>query len=205
MEMRARTYSYLEKTMNEQELDKFACDIATSYATSEGQYSRRYYTKIYNITSDCFYKLLERAIVRDLVLDEIVDKMRQKAYKNSNTKSMEKSGKNTVTSHIHYAKMIGERKWFKFLRDFPKNEKIEITTYFAEHFETSKSECAKKFNISNVSLDKIIENTLIENYVDDEIFSKIRTRSLGKEPTKIAINYFATLKRKRNKRKKTAS
>ena len=126
MEMRARTYSYLEKTMNEQELDKFACDIATSYATSEGQYSRRYYTKIYNITSDCFYKLLERAIVRDLVLDEIVDKMRQKAYKNSNTKSMEKSGKNTVTSHIHYAKMIGERKWFKFLRDFPKNEKIEI-------------------------------------------------------------------------------
>ncbi len=101
--------------------------------------------------------------------------------------------------------MIGERKWFIFLRDFPKEKKIEITTYFAEHFEVSKAECAKKFSISTIELGKIIEDTLLNNNVDDEIFSKIRTRSLGNNPSEISVKYFATLKRKRNKMKKAAN
>ena len=201
----ARTYEYLEKTMSEQELDKLACDLDTSYATSGDKFSRSYYTRIYNITSECFYTLRDRGIVRGLVTDEIVDKMRQKSYRNSNAKSMEKSGQNTMKSYTHYAELLGERKWFIFLRDFPEDEKIEITTYFAEHFEVSKAECAKKFNVSTIELGKIIEDTLLKNKVDDEIFSKIRTRSLGDNPSKISKNYFATLKRRRNKMKKATS
>lgn len=202
MERVNRTYEDLEKIMNEHELDKFASDLGTSYATSSDEFTRSYYTRQYQITSECFYKLRDRSIVRDLVPDEIVDKMREKSYRNSNARSMELCGQRAVTSHVHYAKLLGERKWFKFLRDFSEEDKIKITTYFAENFEVSKAECAEKFNLSTIELGKIIEDTLLRSKVDDKIFSKIRKRSLGDKPTKTSVRYFATLKRRRNKMKK---
>ena len=131
--------------------------------------------------------------------------MRKKASINSNQKSQEMSGGGTVQSEVHYAKLIGERRWFIFLRDIPKEQKIEITTYFAEHPEVSKEECANKFGISKVVHDKIVEDTLLKNEVDDDVFIRIRKRSLGSNPSKPAISYFNSLKRKRNKNKKTAS
>lgn len=203
-EKKLRSYTNMQKNSEEEELDQFAREIAKSYATSELHYSRSYYTKHYEINTSCFTKLLERAVVRDLVSDDIVRKMRKKAYRNSNIKSIEYSGDGTIATEVHYAKLLGERKWFRFLRDFPENKKIEITTYFAEHFEISKSECAEKFNVSTIELGKIVEDTLINNKVDDEIFSKIQTRSLGDNPSESSVKYFATLKRKRNKMKKTA-
>lgn len=208
MKDKARTYAYLENTMTVQELDQFAKDVATSYATSEYRFSWRYYTKFYNITKKCFYSLLRRAVVRDLVPDEIVNKMKKKSSANSNRKSRENTGKGTIQSEVNYAKMIGERRWFIFLRDFPKETKIEITTYFAEHPEASKEECADKYGIpraKTIAIDKIIEDTLLQNYVDDKIYEKIRERSLGANPSEVASNYFKALKRKRNKNKKTAS
>lgn len=204
MEDKARTYAYLEKTVIEQELDQFAKDVATSYGTSEYRFSWKYYTKFYNITQKCFYSLLCRAVVRDLVTNEIINKMRKKSSANSNQRSIENAGKGTIRSEVHYAKMIVERRWFIFLRDFPKEIKIEITTYFAEHPEASKEECANKFSISKVVHDKIVEDTLLKNEVDDEIFLKIRKRSLENNPSKVATSYFAALKRKRNQNKKTA-
>lgn len=200
-----RSYTDMQRNTSQKDLDQFARDIAISYATSELHYSRSYYTSKYIVNSSCFTKLLERAVVCDLVSDEIVNKMRKKAYRNSNIKSIEYSGDGTIATEVHYSKMIGERKWFKFLRDFPEEDKIKITTYFAEHFEVSKAECAKKFNLSTIELGKIIEDTLLKNKVDDEIFSKIRTRSLGDNPSESSIKYFATLKRKRNKMKRATN
>lgn len=200
-----RSRTNLERTMTEVEIDQFATLVSTAYATSGLEFSRDYFTKAFNITSSCFYWLRDRSIIRDLVSDEMVDKMRTKSSANSNRKSRENANVGTAASEAHYARLIGKRRWFIYLRDFPKEKKIEITTYFAEHPKVSKEECAKQFGLSKVALDKIIEDTLIKNEVDDEIFSKIRKRSLGNDPSKIAINYFANLKRKRNKNKKTAS
>lgn len=201
----ARTRTDLERMMSPKELDQFSRQRSMEYAKGGLEFSRSWFTKAYNITSACFYWLLERSVVRDLVSDEIVDKMRRKSVANSNIKSQENAKTNTIASEVHYAKLIRERKWFIFLRDFPEEDKIKITTFFAKHPEVSKEECAKQFGISKASLDKIVEDSLLENRVDDEIFLRIRARSLGANPSKIAINYFTTLKRKRNQNKKTAS
>lgn len=204
----ARTKTDLEKTMTPEELDQFSIQVSTIYATSELRFSRSYFIKVYDITSDCFYWLLDRSVIRNLVPDKIVDKMRKKASINSNRKSQEMSGEGTVQTEVHYARLIGERKWFIFLRGISVEKKIEITTYFAEHPEVSKEECAEKFGIPRAKtmvIDKILEDTLMQNLVDDELYQKVRKRSLGSNPSKYAINYFAALKRKRNKNKKTAS
>lgn len=203
--MKARTYKNLQSIMTDAELDQFAKKIAEEYAGSGCEYSRSYFTKVYNITSDCFYQLLYRAVVRDLVTDEIVMNMRMKASRNSNLKSSQNVGTGTIASEIKYIKLISKRKWFIFLRDFPKEKKIEITTYFAEHYEESKEECAKKFGVSKVAFDRIMEDTLINNEVDDEIFTKIRERSLKNNDTKATKSYFTTLRKKRNAKKETAS
>ena len=203
--MEARTYKNLQDIMTDAELDQFAKKIAEEYGGSECQYSRSYFAKLYNITSDCFYQLLYRAVERDLVTDENVKRMRMKASQNSNLKSSQNVGTGTIASEVKYQKLISKRKWFIFLRDFPKEKKIEITTYFAEHFEESKEVCAKKFEVSKVALDRIMEDTLINNEVDDEIFAKIRERSLKNNDTKAVRSYFTTLRRKRNAKKETAS
>lgn len=204
-ECAGRTRTYLQNTLSPKELNRFSEQVSTSYATSELDASRSYFTKAYNITSSCFHWLLEWSVVRDLVPDEIVDKMRQKSSANSNRKSQENANKSTMASDVYYAKLIRERKWFIFLRDFPEEDKIKITTFFAKHPEVSKEECAKRFGLSKASLDKIVEDSLLENRVDDEIFLKVQMRSLGANPSKVAIDYFTKLKRKRNQNKKTAS
>jgi len=75
----ARTKTDLEKTMTPEELDQFSIQVSTIYATSELRFSRSYFIKVYDITSDCFYWLLDRSVIRNLVPDKIVDKMRKKA------------------------------------------------------------------------------------------------------------------------------
>lgn len=203
--MKTRTYKDLQNIMTDAELDQFAKKMAEEYAESECQYSRSYFTKVYNITSECFYKLLYRAVVHDLVDDETVRLMRIKASRNSNLKSAQNVGKGTVSSETNYIKLVSQRKWFIFLRDFPKDKKVEITTYFAEHFEESKAECAEKFGVSKVAFDRIMEDTLVNNEVGDEIFTKIRERSLKNNDTKAVRSYFTALRRKRNANKGTAS
>ena len=202
--MALRTFTKLQSDLSVEELDQFAERIAKSYAESDGSFSRSYYTKLHNITADAFYQLLYRAVITDLVTDEIVEKMRRKASINSNAKSKENAGKMTMGSNVKYQRLIRQRKWFIFLRDFPEDKKIEITTYFAENSNVSKEKCAKKFNLTRSALEKILEDALVHNLVGDDIFLKIRTRSLGDNPTIEAKNYFTQLKKKRNSKKKTA-
>lgn len=160
---------------------------------------------MYNIKSACFYKLLYRKVEYDLVEDETVRIMRIKASRNSKPKSAQNVEIGTVSSEINYIKLISQRKWFIFLRDFPKDKKVEITTYFAKHLAESKAECAEKFRVSKVVFDRIMEDTLVNNEVGDEIFTKIRERSLKNNDTKAVSSYFTALRRKRNAKKGTAS
>lgn len=206
----ARTKTYLQKTMTSKEIDQLAKRVSNSYATSDLEFSVSYYTEKEDITKKCFYWLLELAIVRNLVPDKTVMMMREKSDTNINRKSMEYTMQGNARSQLRYARMIGERKWFIFLEGIPKEKKIEITTYFAEHPELTREEIGERFGIprgKTIAMDKIIEDTLLQNLVDDEIFTKIRLRSLGPNPnpSKEAINYFGRLKRRRNKNKKTAS
>ncbi len=203
----ARTKTYLQNTMTLEELDEFAAHVATNYANSEHRFSCSYYMEEENITRECFYWLLEWAIVRNKVPDKIVAKMRAKSDANANRKSREYANQGNMRSQLRYSRMIGQRKWFIFLEGIPKEKKIEITTYFAEHPELSKEECANKFGIPKakmIAIDKIIEDTLLQNYVDDKIYQKVRKRSLGSNPTEAGVSYFNKLKRRRNKNKKTA-
>lgn len=192
--------------MTEEEIDDFAKKVAVEYALSELKFSRTYFTKIYNITPKCFYQLLYRAIVRNLVTDEIVYKMWKKARENSNIKSKENTGKLTNKTDINYTKLMKERRWFIWLQEFPEERKVEVTTYFAQHPESSKKECATIFELTISQLDKVLEDTIVKNLVDDDIFLTIRKRSIGNnKDNKVAVNYFAKLKRKRQIRKNTVS
>lgn len=208
MKTTQRCFTQLQDSLTEEELDKFAKKVAEEYASSEFGMSRTYFTELYSITSKCFYRLLYRAIVCNLVTDETVNNMWTKARVNSNFKSQEVAGKSSTTkTDLNYTRLLNERKWFIWLQQFPEEKKIEITTYFAEHTETSKQECAEKFQLTVYALERVLEDTIVKNLVDNEIFLKIRKRSIAKNKDKKTVNYFAKLTKKRNllKKKKAAN
>ena len=59
--------------MNLMEFESFCRKVATQYAKSDGQYSGSYFMKTENITRDCFYKVLDEAVIRNLISEELVD------------------------------------------------------------------------------------------------------------------------------------
>ena len=58
-----RSFKQLKTQMSATEFQSMAKKIAKDYANSEQRFSRSYFTEEYQISSDCFYKIIDYAIV----------------------------------------------------------------------------------------------------------------------------------------------
>lgn len=69
--------------------------IAWRYATSGFELSHRYYEGEYEISQSTFYNLLKKAVIENVVSDEIVEKMAKKSASNSLYSAGRKGQKNS--------------------------------------------------------------------------------------------------------------
>lgn len=191
--MKKRSFRDLAKTMSAQEMDRFCKKIAESYANSETRFARSYYTEHENISVSCFYKVLERAIVMNLVSEKTVDKMEKKAEINQASHA-EGAG---ITSREKYAALRKKRnEYIIFL--YSEEEIAQLATEFANHPEISKKEFAEKYDVSITVIDVLLKKAITENIIDDETFAKIEQRSLKKDSSKRAKEFFQLLHERRN-------
>lgn len=195
--LKKRSFEILKETMTEEQLIKFCTKIATLYATSESNFARSYFTENFNISTSCYNKILELAVVRNMVNDKMVDKMEKKAIANQNMHA-EGAG---ATSIVHYSELRVERR--KFILSTFSNEKIiEIIHEFIEK-DIFKNELAEKYNVDTKVIDLIIKRGIVENLISDELFHMIELRTLKRDNSCTAKNFFIKLHEERNSNKAT--
>ena len=188
MEQKKRSFSKLKRSMNLKDFESFCRRIATQYAKSDGQYSGSYFMKTENITRDCFYKILDEAIIRNLVSDELVDKMEAKAIVNQKNHAPNAG----ETSRNHYAILRKKRNEY-IICSFSEIEIKVLAEDFAELVQQTKADFAKRNGISVSVLDALLKKAFVENIADDETCRKIEKRSLEKDASKRAKDFFCQL------------
>lgn len=190
-----RSFRKLKKTMQEKELLEFCKKIATEYANSSEEYARSYFIDKYDITASCFYKCLETAIIRNLITEELIEKMEKKAINNQKAHDTTAGAK----THLKYYKMRKERD-LNIFAEFSDNEIEKIAIEFA-YSKLKKAEFAKEKEISNRVIDLILKKAIEEAIVDDEVLYSIKERSIANaknvEETEV---FFKELIRKRNEK-----
>lgn len=190
--MKKRSFRDLKKSMTITQIDNFCKRIAESYANSESQFARTYYIEHENISESCFYKVLERAVILNLVSEKTVDKMEKKAMQN---RSAHAKGAGMATRE-KYAMLRKKRN--EYIIFLYSDEEIEnLVTEFANNPEISKVEFAKKYDVSIQVLDTLLKKAITENIIDDETFAKIEKRSLSKNSSLRAKNFFKLLHERR--------
>ena len=198
--MKKRSFRDLSK-MSISELDSFCKRIAESYAKSDANFARTYYTEHENISVSCFYKVLERAVINNLVSEDIVDKMEKKSELNQSSHAKGAG----ITTREKYAMLRKKRnEYIIFLYTDEEIKKLAID--FANNSSISKHEFAKKYDVSVKVFDVLLKKAITENIIDDEIFSKIEERSLAKDSSLRTKQFFKLLRERRefNKTKGTA-
>lgn len=190
--MKKRSFKALSNTMTTAELDKFCKRIAESYANSEARFARSYYTEHENISVSCFYKVLERAIILNLVSEKTVNKMEKKAELNQSSHARGAG----ETSKVKYTELRKKRnEYIIFL--YSDRDIAELATDFANHPEIQKAEFADKYGVSVNVIDTLLKKSITENIINDEIFTKIEQRSLAKDSSLKAKEFFRLLHERR--------
>lgn len=198
--MGIHNFTQLQKKMTLEQLDKFCKKITEEYANSAAQFARSYFCKKYEITTSCFYKILEKSVINNLVEDVTVQKMIKKAIENQNA---HKNGAG-ASSVIKYAKMYTKR--YKYIAETMKVNAIkELAEDFASKPNISKMQFASSYGVNSKVVDYCLERAIIENIVDDFTVKAIQTRSIANAATNnidMIKNYFTNLKRIREENKK---
>lgn len=194
---RKRSFKDLSKTMTAQEMEKFCKRIAESYANSEARFARSYYTENEDISISCFYKVLERAVIMNLVSEKTVDKMEMKSEINQSSHAAGAG----ITTREKYAELRKKRNEF-IIFSFSEEEIKQLAIDFANHPETSKKEFAEKYDVSITVIDVLLKKAIIDKIVDDETFAKIEERSLMKNSSKRAKEFFRLLRERREFKEK---
>jgi len=193
--MRKRSFTQLKKNMSYEEFNKFCKRLTEEYAKSDAQFARTYFCEHYNISTSCYYKVLEHAVVTNLVEDIVVSKMMNKAVANQN---LHKSGAGG-SSLAKYARMYDQR--CKYIANtFPKGEVEKFAIDFADNPDISKGDLAAAYGIARKVAELILVRAVEENIADDRTVIAIEERSIkNATPVKVQMTkeYFAALKKKR--------
>lgn len=192
---KGRSFSELKKAMTaDKEFENFCKKIANEYANSKGEYARSYFTKEYDITVKCYYKILETAIVYNWVSEETVEKMEEKALRNQKAHASTAG----LSTRKHYARIRLKRNNY-IVSLYSEKEIEDLATNFA-YSPLSKKEFAKKEGITIKILDLLLKKAIVEAIVDDIVFNAIRQRSVDNETRnkKRVEDFFVELAKKRN-------
>lgn len=190
-----RSFTQLKKSMGYDEFNKFCEKLTKEYASSEPKFARTYFTEHYNISIDCYYKVLEHAIVTNLVEDVIVEKMKNKALSNQEANNAS-AGATTIAK---YARMYSQRYEY-IVNSFSECEIKGFATDFGDNPDISKDDFASAYGVNRKVIELLLTKAIVENIADERAVDAIERRSIinakpGQEET--VRKSFAKLREKR--------
>ena len=189
--MKGRTFWDLRNEKNRRNLRKFIKEVAYTYIF--GTSTRHEILLSYNITERCYYTILEKAVVWNIVDDATVDKMEEKAYANS--KQYTKSSRRTKEK---YARIREQREEYKRF-PFTKKEAISIVVQFTEDKYLTKKILADIYCVTSRDIDKALYVACVNCWIDDALFKKLKDQSLEGISDEKSIQFFYDLEKNRKK------
>ena len=171
-----KNFTAKKKELSPEGLNHFVKRIATQYANSDGQFSATYFTKAEGITSSCFYRVLDEAVIRNLVSEEIVEKMEQKAISNQQ-RHCEEAGSRTI---LHYNDLRMKRREY-IIKNLSISEKISIAEYVTMNLDKNLGEIARDYDMNPLTLKKILREVFVNPNTDEEICIRLEERSVVRE------------------------
>lgn len=165
--------------------------VATNYAFTSNEYSHEYYEREFEISTGTFYTLLKKAVIENIVDDEIVELMSRKAKYNASLHAGE-SGEKRSEKHYEYLKKK------RAIYVLPKDEAIKITMKYCDTVR-SKKEFARENCITVKLLDRTIMKSIVESWVSDEIVMRLKKKSLRKNPD--ALEFWEKVEKLRENNK----
>lgn len=125
----------------------------------------------------------------NLVADETVDKMENKAQRNSNLQSRQKIGKETFGPKEHYKK-LRKKRMENLLKQYAVEEKKKMTVYIAQNPNVTLKDYANKQKISVILLKAIMEECCVNCIIDNDTFFKLRARSLKNSSNQETVQQY---------------
>lgn len=196
-----RSFRTLEKEIKKVAFRKFRKNIAEEYANSEAKFARTFFMKKYDLSQDCFYKILDTTVIECLVDYKTINKMETKALLNQKEHHQEAG----LSTKKHYAELKVKRK--EYMSTLENSDKVylvkeieELATEFA-YSQLSKAEFAKAYGMSTELLDRLLQKAIVEMIIDDIVFNAIRERSIentSEDKKDLTRSYFLGLIKKRN-------
>lgn len=193
--VKKRSFTILKKSMSYDEFNKFCKKLTEEYAGSEAQFARTYFTEHYNISADCYYKVLEHAVVTNLVEDVVVVRMMNKALNNQ----VANNASAGATTRAKYARMYSKRYEF-IVHSFSENEIKRFATDFGDNPDISKDDFAATYGVNRKVIELLLVRAIEENIADNRAVDAIELRSInnakpGQE--EIVKSSFAKLRKNR--------
>ena len=186
MSMKMKNFSELEKTKTRMQLREYVREVANFYANTNNGINKEYITNYYKITDSCYYKILECAVIWNVVNEATVNRMEEKTCYNAQLHS----GSFRQTEE-KYEKLRERRKAYKEF-PFTKKEAKEITNLFIEE-KISKEKLAEKYCTTKPKIDKAIYVAIAENWIKDDQYMKIKESSLKIDSSEKTLEFFNQL------------
>lgn len=168
--------------------------VAFRYATSEYDFSHSYFEREYEISKSTFYSILQKAVIENIVPDAIVEKMAKKAAYNS----FLKAGKPGRQRSENYYRFLRQKRKVYML---PKEKAIDITVRYAES-KLAKKEFCKRNYLTQTLFDRTLLKAIVGNWISDDIFEKLRRKSIQKNSKRDVTEFWEKLARFRNENRK---
>lgn len=167
--------------------------IATSYANTNSANSHEIFEKEYEISTGTFYTLLEKAVVENIVDNETVLKMEEKARNNSEAKA---GSAGAIRSERHYNFLKEKSKQYMLV----KQDAISITKKYAESILYKKAFCKANY-ITEQLLDRTILKAIIDNWISDETVDKLKAKSLRQNNGEYVLKFWEKVEKIRENKK----
>lgn len=147
--------------------------IAKQYVESSSAHAHSKICEQQEISNSTFYTILKKAVVENIVDAETVRCMAKKAMDNAEGKI----GKHArARSKKYYETLIIERRQYML----SKKSSIELTKAYANS-EKSKKQFIASMYVTEALLNRTIYKSIVENWVSNEVVSKLKEKSLSKD------------------------
>lgn len=195
MQERGRTFKKVAKEKTLEELNRFAKEVTELYANSVMEYTKENLASDNNLTVKGAQDLMDYAIVMALVSRETASKVLTKAIGNKRYKNQPKGG----APIMHHRKLIRQREEY-LANAFSRADIRKLTEDFARQTSKTIGEFTRKYQIESDSITRLLlQRAIVENIVSDEVMEAVIRRSLKKNETQAAKQYFVNLREERKK------
>lgn len=198
--MSERNFTQLKKELSIDDFNSFCLKVMNYTVRYSSMFSQKTISRHFRITKSCFRRIREYSTIAGLISEEMALEIANSCVKNQKTYSAKFGG-----AAMEYHHKLMRKKEEYIISCFSSEEIKLLAEEFANNRNISKAALAKKHSMTIYVIGRLLQKSIVENIIDDDIFRKIEERSIinSQSPEKTR-EFFKKLRILRNQNSETA-